>query len=241
MLTLGKKLNFLKIKKLSRGLSRVVESRDPFRVLGIDRGASKKEIKKAYRNKAKECHPDLFPNDVKKLEEFRLVQESFEQIKSGNIPRQTNNYKKQEQNETSGESTSGSTFRNDWTTTGPTGKTGWDFEQSYRRTAEMRQEWNENRQETQKQTQTQTDNYSRFRKFNEKNENINDREYREKMAEKLRKQHQKIMLDYEDEYEAELRRQKRNKKRKKGETSDSGENFIGNYAWNGAWNFARKF
>ncbi|WP_407717618.1 J domain-containing protein, partial [Floccifex porci] len=36
---------------------------DPYRVLGIDKNATEEEIKKAYRKKAKECHPDLHPDD----------------------------------------------------------------------------------------------------------------------------------------------------------------------------------
>ena len=37
--------------------------RDPYEVLGIQRGASDEEIKKAYRAKCKRWHPDLNPND----------------------------------------------------------------------------------------------------------------------------------------------------------------------------------
>ena len=33
--------------------------RDPYEVLGIQRGASDEEIKKAYRAKCKRWHPDL--------------------------------------------------------------------------------------------------------------------------------------------------------------------------------------
>ena len=36
---------------------------DPYKVLGISQRASKDEIRKAYRKKAKEYHPDLHPND----------------------------------------------------------------------------------------------------------------------------------------------------------------------------------
>jgi len=36
---------------------------DPYKVLGISQGATQEEIKKAYRRKTKEYHPDIHPND----------------------------------------------------------------------------------------------------------------------------------------------------------------------------------
>ena len=36
---------------------------DPYKVLGLSPGASQEEIKRAYRQKVKEYHPDLHPND----------------------------------------------------------------------------------------------------------------------------------------------------------------------------------
>lgn len=53
---------------------------DPYKVLGIEEGASKEEIKKAYRKKAKECHPDLHPNDPKAAERMHEVNEAYERL-----------------------------------------------------------------------------------------------------------------------------------------------------------------
>ena len=46
--------------------------RDPYEVLGIQRGASEDEIKKAYRAKCKRWHPDLNPNDPTAEEHFKI-------------------------------------------------------------------------------------------------------------------------------------------------------------------------
>ena len=45
--------------------------RDPYEVLGIQRGATDDEIKKAYRAKCKRWHPDLNPNDPTAEEHFK--------------------------------------------------------------------------------------------------------------------------------------------------------------------------
>ena len=46
--------------------------RDPYEVLGVQRGASDDEIKKAYRAKCKRWHPDLNPNDPTAEEGWRI-------------------------------------------------------------------------------------------------------------------------------------------------------------------------
>ena len=39
----------------------MANKRDYYEVLGIDKNATDEDIKRAYRKKAKECHPDLHP------------------------------------------------------------------------------------------------------------------------------------------------------------------------------------
>ncbi|CAN5321847.1 J domain-containing protein [soil metagenome] len=51
---------------------------DPYKELGVSRGASADEIKKAFRKLAKELHPDTNPNDKAKLEKFQKVTAAFD-------------------------------------------------------------------------------------------------------------------------------------------------------------------
>ncbi|MCI6376892.1 MAG: molecular chaperone DnaJ [Clostridiales bacterium] len=52
--------------------------RDYYEVLGVGKNATDAEIKSAYRKKAKECHPDLHPNDKGAEERFKELNEANE-------------------------------------------------------------------------------------------------------------------------------------------------------------------
>ena len=56
---------------------------DPYQVLGVTRGASDEEIKKAYRNLSRKYHPDANinnPNKAAAEEKFKQVQQAYDQI-----------------------------------------------------------------------------------------------------------------------------------------------------------------
>jgi len=57
-----------------------MSKRDYYTVLGVERNASDKDIKKAYRKIAKENHPDVKPNDKKAEELFKEAAEAYEHL-----------------------------------------------------------------------------------------------------------------------------------------------------------------
>ncbi len=58
-------------------MSRMNEKRDYYEILGVDKGASQEEIKKAYRKLVKKYHPDV--NDAEDAEQkFKEIQEAYE-------------------------------------------------------------------------------------------------------------------------------------------------------------------
>ena len=52
--------------------------RDYYEVLGIQKGADKDEIKKAYRKLAIKYHPDRNPGDKEAEEKFKEATEAYE-------------------------------------------------------------------------------------------------------------------------------------------------------------------
>lgn len=54
----------------------MADKRDYYEVLGLQKGASDAEIKKAYRKLAKQYHPDLNPDDPTAAEKFKEINEA---------------------------------------------------------------------------------------------------------------------------------------------------------------------
>ena len=55
----------------------MAEKRDYYEVLGVDRGVSEADLKKAYRKVAKKYHPDTNPGDAEAEEKFKEAAEAY--------------------------------------------------------------------------------------------------------------------------------------------------------------------
>lgn len=54
------------------------KNQDYYEVLGVKKGASEADIKKAFRKLARKCHPDVNPGDKKAEEKFKEINEAYE-------------------------------------------------------------------------------------------------------------------------------------------------------------------
>src|SRR5699024_5621907 len=59
----------------------MVNMKSYYEILGVSETASRSEIQKAYRTKAKQCHPDLHPGDDEAENLFKELNHAYEVLK----------------------------------------------------------------------------------------------------------------------------------------------------------------
>ena len=67
-------------------------SKDYYNILGVDRNASEEQIKKAYRKKAMQFHPDKNPGDASAEAKFKEAAEAYDVLSDANKKSNYDNY-----------------------------------------------------------------------------------------------------------------------------------------------------
>lgn len=71
-------MNFADIFKKRRNV--IMAFIDYYKILGVDKNIPQKDVREAYRKRAKQFHPDLHPNDPKAKAKFQALNEAYEVI-----------------------------------------------------------------------------------------------------------------------------------------------------------------
>ena len=65
---------------------------DNYKILGVAKGSSEKDIRRAYRSLARKYHPDLNPGDKKAEERFKQINEAYEVLSNADSRRKYDLY-----------------------------------------------------------------------------------------------------------------------------------------------------
>lgn len=67
-------------RQAARRLKMATSLRESYELLGLPTNASEDEVKRAYKQKARECHPDKNPGDPRATEKFQALSQGYERI-----------------------------------------------------------------------------------------------------------------------------------------------------------------
>ena len=65
---------------------------DYYKILGVSKDIPQKDIRSAYRKRAKEFHPDLHPNDAKAKAKFQALNEAYDVLSDPNKRKKYDQY-----------------------------------------------------------------------------------------------------------------------------------------------------
>jgi len=187
-LTDGMILRLASFRLSTRQISLSIGQKNPYRVLGVSVNASKKEVKKAYRSKVLDCHPDRFPDDPKKKAQFIKVQEAYEEISSGQAQGPSEKRTDYQRGSFSG-----------YASDRERPKKGFDFDYNYRQRMRARAEW----EKIQKERKARNDEhaYGHYAKWSKDAEGREEFEsfYRADNYQRAREAHRQHRHDFQTE------------------------------------------